>query len=131
MAGISDHVPAESVITMGRNTHTIGPLANVRPSEGATVWGVVATLTHAELDRLYAHARNVLGGEYLPHPVLVATASRPAEPALCYVADELRQGPASADYVGRIVAPARKLGFPGEYIERLESFLPDRRKPAQ
>lgn len=103
---------------------TIGPLANVVPAEGATVWGVVATLTHAELDRLYAHARDVLGGEYFPHPVLVATESSPAEPALCYVADELPEGRANADYVGRILTPARELGFPADYLARLESFLP-------
>lgn len=103
---------------------TIGPLANVLPSPRATVWGIVATLSHAELDRLYAHAKDVLGGEYFPHPVLVTTESSPAEAALCYVANELPEKPASAEYVNRILEPARELGFPEPYLERLESFLP-------
>ena len=103
---------------------TIGALANLVDSPGAAVWGVVATATHDELERLYAHAQNVLGGVYLPRPVLVTTDAGEVEPALCYVADDLPQGNASAAYVERILEPARELGFPEEYIERLESFLP-------
>ena len=39
----------------------IAPRANLVPSPGQTVFGVLATATHRELDRLYAHARDVLG----------------------------------------------------------------------
>jgi hypothetical protein len=31
---------------------------------------------------------------------------------------------ADADYVARIVAPARQFGFPSWYVERLASFAP-------
>lgn len=103
---------------------SIGPLANVHKAEGKTVWGVLASATQDELDHLYAHARNVLGGVYEPQLVPVTTLSGRVEAALCYVAESLPKAPASADYVGRIVRPARELGFPAEYIERLESFLP-------
>ncbi|MFQ5524915.1 MAG: gamma-glutamylcyclotransferase [Thermoanaerobaculia bacterium] len=102
---------------------SIGPLANVHEAPGKVVWGVLASATQDELDRLYAHARNVLGGVYEPRLVPVSTKSG-TEAALCYVADSLPEAPASADYVGRIVDPGRELGFPDDYIEHLKSFLP-------
>jgi hypothetical protein len=94
------------------------------PSDRHTVYGVLATTTHAELGRLYDHARDVLGGVYLPHPVLAYTLAGQAEPALCYIAPRLTPGPAAPEYVARIVGPARAYGFPEWYIRRLESFLP-------
>jgi hypothetical protein len=102
----------------------IRPLANLVPSEQHTVYGVLASATHAELERLYRHAREVLGGVYLPHPVLAYTLEGRAEPALCYIAPALPDAPASAKYVTRILEPAREYGFPAWYLERLESFLP-------
>ncbi len=102
----------------------IRPLANLVPSDQHTVYGILATATHAEIERLYEHARNVLGGVYHPHPVLAYRMSGQAERALCYIAPELARGPASSEYIGRIVEPAREYGFPSWYISRLESFLP-------
>lgn len=102
----------------------IRPLANLIPSSEHTVYGILATATHEELERLYAHARDVLGGVYLPHPVLAFTETGQAEPALCYIAPRLPPMPAKPDYVQRIVGPARRLGFPTWYIDRLESFAP-------
>lgn len=102
----------------------IRPLANLVPSDQHTVYGILADATHAELERLYDHARDVLGGVYLPQAVLAYPRSGQAEPALCYIAPHLTPSPASAEYVGRIVEPARAYGFPPWYINRLESFLP-------
>lgn len=103
---------------------TIRPLANLVPSEQHTAYGIVATGTHAELARLYDHAEQVLGGRYLPEAVLVQTASGRWLPALSYIAPELSAGPASRDYVDRILKPARALGFPAWYIEWINSFRP-------
>lgn len=102
----------------------IRPLANLVPSDRHSVYGILATATHAELGRLYDHARDVLGGVYLPQAVLAYTLSGQAEPALCYIAPELHAEQASAEYVGRIVDPARDHGLPEWYVRRLESFLP-------
>lgn len=102
---------------------SIRPLANLVPSDRHTVYGILADASHDELERLYAHARLVLGGLYLPHPVLAYTASGQVEPALCYIAPTLEDKPPTPDYVGRILAPAREHGFPDWYVERLESFL--------
>jgi len=103
---------------------SIAPLANLVPSDRHSVYGILATATHAELARLYTHASEVLGGEYLPHPVVTHTLRGQLEPALCYIAPALEPGRATADYVDRIVDPARRHGFPDWYIERLESFRP-------
>ena len=40
----------------------IRPLANLLRRDNSCVYGIVATATHDELRRLYAHAENVLGG---------------------------------------------------------------------
>ena len=102
----------------------IGPLANLVRSEGRCVYGIVATATHGELRRLYDYARDGLGGTYLPEAVLAQTLDGRFQPALCYIAHDLREAPPAAEYVDRIVGPARRFGFPAWYVERLESFRP-------
>src|SRR4051794_1167363 len=61
----------------------IRPRANLVRSERDCVFGIVATATHQELSRLYAHAKDVLGETYLPEAVVVETASGALRPALC------------------------------------------------
>lgn len=102
----------------------IRPRANLVRTTERSVFGVVATATHAELTRLYAHAKDKLGEIYLPEAVLVETRSGAWRPALCYVCPAMEPRPAAADYVERIVAPARQYGFPDWYVARLESFRP-------
>jgi hypothetical protein len=102
----------------------IHPLANLVPSDEHTVYGILATASHAELDRLYKHAQQILGGTYLPRAVLAYTLSGQLEPALCYIAPSLTPAPASADYVQRILKPARAYGFPAWYTKKIETFLP-------
>jgi hypothetical protein len=102
----------------------IEPLANLVPSDERSVYGIVATATHAELARLYAYAETALGGTYVPEAVLVETANGTFKPALCYIAPAMDPGPATREYVERIIEPAREYGFPAWYLERLASFLP-------
>ena len=102
----------------------IGPLANLVHSADQTVYGILTTATHAELERLYAHAREILGGTYLPEAVVVQTLDGNSVPALCYIASSMQAGRASNDYIDRIVAPARAHGFPSWYVSKLESFRP-------
>lgn len=101
---------------------SIRPLANLVRSEQHTVYGMVATGTHAELARLYDHAETVLGGRYLPEPVLVITAAERWLPAITYIAPELPKGTADGGYVDRLVRAARTWDFPAWYVDRLESF---------
>jgi hypothetical protein len=100
----------------------IAPLANLVRSAQHCVYGIVATATHRELDRLYAHARDVLGETYLPEAVLVETLDGKCRPALCYLCPEMRPAPADAAYVERVAAPAREHGFPAWYVQRIEGF---------
>lgn len=101
---------------------SIGPLANLVRSDRHSVYGIVATGTHAELARLYDHAESVLGGKYLPEPVLVVTESGQWLPALTYIAPSLPDQTVADDYLDRILVPAREHGFPQWYLDRLESF---------
>ncbi|MCG8460575.1 MAG: gamma-glutamylcyclotransferase [Holophagales bacterium] len=99
----------------------IAPRANLVPSSQHSVYGVLAEASHAELERLYAHAEQVLGEVYHPYPVLTQSASGSWFPALCYIASSMEPGQADLAYVGRIVDPARDFGFPSWYLERLEA----------
>jgi hypothetical protein len=100
----------------------IQPRANLVRSDCASVYGILATATHAELARLYAHASDVLGETYLPQAVLAETLDGRWRPALCYICPEMRPRPADDAYVDRIVGPARSYGFPNGYVERVEQF---------
>jgi hypothetical protein len=102
----------------------IAPRANLVRSPEHTVFGVLASATHEELERLYAHARDVLGESYLPQAVLVRARDGAWRPALCYVAPQMAEGPADPAYVDRILEPARELGFPEAYLARVRSFRP-------
>lgn len=99
----------------------VAPRANLVPSPEHCVYGVLAEATHAELARLYAHAQDVLGETYLPHPVLTQALSGGWRPALCYIAPGMSPAPPDPAYLERILAPARELGFPHSYMARLES----------
>jgi hypothetical protein len=101
----------------------IRPRANLVRSDRDCVYGIVATATHAELARLYAHAKDVLGETYLPEAVVVETSSGALRPALCYICPDMGSRPPEAAYVQRIVGPARKYGFPAWYIQRLEACV--------
>ena len=118
-----DYVPGRwEVARLAGFDIQIRPRANLVRSAEHCVYGVLATATHAELERLYAHAREVLGEVYLPEAVLVQTRAGLWRPALCYLCPEMAPRPADNAYVERVVAPARAFKFPDWYVERLESF---------
>ena len=99
----------------------IAPRANLVPSSQHCTYGVLVEATHTELNRLYAHATDVLGETYLPYPVLTQGESGGWHPALCYIAPAMLSRRADPAYVERIIKPARDFGLPSWYIERLES----------
>ncbi|HEV2370576.1 MAG TPA: gamma-glutamylcyclotransferase family protein [Streptosporangiaceae bacterium] len=100
----------------------IAPRANLVRSDAGTVYGIVATATHAELTQLYAHAQDVLGEQYLPEAVLAETLDGKWRPALCYISPDMAPRPPDPDYVERIVTPAASYGFPQWYLDRLRGF---------
>ena len=103
---------------------SIQPRANLVRSDRNSVYGIVATATHAELKRLYEHAQGVLGEVYLPEAVIVETVDGKWRAALCYIAPTMKPSPPERAYVQRIIRPAKEFGFPDWYLKRLENFLP-------
>lgn len=103
----------------------IEPLANLVRNEAQSVFGIVGLLTHAKLDELYRHARDVLGGFYLPEAVLVRTLEGRYLPAMVWISHDLEPAPADPAYVDRVLAPAIEYGFPRWYLSRIESFKGD------
>ncbi len=77
-------------------------------------YGTIATLTHAELDRLYSEPSVAA---YRPGPVLARLADGTAELALCFnlptIPDDRTTDPG---YVADLRAIARKVGLPGSYV---------------
>jgi hypothetical protein len=120
-----NYVPEQSeVARLAAFDILIRPRANLVRSNQHSVYGILATGTHAELGRLYAHAKDVLGETYLPEAVLAETLDGEWKPALCYICPAMNPRPATDDYIDRIVVPARGYAFPDWYIQRLESFRP-------
>jgi hypothetical protein len=100
----------------------IEPRANLERSDADTVYGILATATHKQLDDLYAHAKEVLGETYLPEAVLAETLRGTWRPALCYICPDMEPRSADPDYVARIIGPASRYGFPSWYLDRLARF---------
>ena len=95
------------------------PLATIIPADGhICVYGVVATATHDELQRLYSEG--IVSG-YRPEPVVVETIPGRQLAALVYIARGKTPPPASADYIQHLLGPAREFAFPDWYLEHLES----------
>jgi hypothetical protein len=118
-----NYVPERwEVARLGGFDILIRPRANLLRSPEHCVYGILATASHAELDRLYAHAKGILGETYLPEAVLAETMEGTWRPALCYLASAMEPRPAANDYIDRIAGPAGDYGFPEWYVRRLESF---------
>lgn len=103
----------------------IGPRANLIHSERDVVWGINCAASHAELGHLYGmHGQKNLGEVYLPEAILTYTGDGQLRPVLTYLCHDMTPREADSAYLERIIGPARRLGFPAWYIERLESFRP-------
>ncbi len=122
-----DIIPADvDVVSLPGFELVIAPRANIIPSADETVYGIVASLKHEELERLYSeHSQKILGQTYLPEAVIVKDQKGNIEPALTYICYDLIPGDVEGDYVERIAKPAEKLGFPDDYIQYIRSFRSD------
>ena len=96
----------------------IGQRATLVPSPGARAYGMLISLTHAELDRLYG-APGLEG--YRPEAVLARPFEGEAVPALCY---NLVQPPEpherNPEYARRLRSVLEALGFPVESVESIQ-----------
>lgn len=96
----------------------IGNRATLVPSPGSRAYGMVISLTHADLDRLY-HAPGLEA--YRPEAVVAHLSEGDAVPALCY---NLVQAPGAhernPDYAMRLKRVLENLEFPNEYFESIQ-----------
>ena len=95
----------------------IGQRATLVRSPGARAYGMLISLTHEELDRLYSAP----GLEaYRPEAVIAHPFEGEAVPALCY---NLVQAPdpqeRNPEYAKRLQSVLENLGFPAAYVESL------------
>jgi hypothetical protein len=104
---------------------TVGPIANLEEKAGNRSYGLLARVSHADLDRLYGgDAAHLKGLVYLPEAVLVHTEDGRAVPALTYICPSLSGAAPDSAYVATLVEAAERLGLPAEYIEFIRSFAP-------
>jgi hypothetical protein len=92
----------------------LGARATLVPQRDGRVYGMIMTLTHAEVDDLYSEPSVKA---YRPEPVVARLADGSTEPALCFnlpaVPEEMAGNP---DYAARLQMVARKMGLPDEYV---------------
>jgi hypothetical protein len=92
----------------------IGSRATLLPSPGGRVFGVVASLSHEELERLYSEPSVQA---YRAEAVLVQLGDGALLPALCYnLLEPPAPGEHDADYASRLRQLADRLGFPADYV---------------
>jgi gamma-glutamylcyclotransferase len=104
----------------------VGPgergVANVAPRPGDLVWGALYQLTQADADRL-DRTEGVHVGFYRRFDIEVRTPEGEALSAFTYRSEASRtERKPSSRYLGLLLAGARELGLPPEYIERLRSL---------
>lgn len=96
----------------------IGQRAALVPIPGGRVYGMVFSLTLAELERLYSEPSLQA---YKPQAVLAGLESGGVIAALCY---NLPEPPLATErnpeYAARLIAVAQKVGLPSEYVQSLE-----------
>jgi hypothetical protein len=96
----------------------IGERATLFPSRGQTVHGVVFSLTHREVDALYAEASVSV---YRPEALLAKLDDGSVIPALCF---NLPGQPSLTDrnpqYVSKLREVAARVGLPPGYVSSIE-----------
>ena len=95
----------------------IGARATLVPYAGRTVYGVLFSLTHSEVDALYSEASVSV---YRPEAVFAQLADGSITPALCFNLPM----PPSADernpqYVSKLRELAERIGLPSSYVSSL------------
>ncbi|WOH63652.1 gamma-glutamylcyclotransferase family protein [Bradyrhizobium sp. BWA-3-5] len=92
----------------------IGDRATLLADPDGRVYGTTATLTHAEIDRLYSGPSVAA---YRPEPVLAQFSNGTAELALCFNLPTIPQEKTTnQSYASDLRAVARKLGLPESYV---------------
>lgn len=102
---------------------TVGPLANLEAKKDARAYGLLAQLSHDDLEKLYGGNPAALkGAPYLPEAVLVHTDDGRAVPAMTYICPALSGERPEQAYVAKLLTAARKLQLPADYVAIIQSL---------
>ena len=94
----------------------VGQRATLVPADGARAHGVLAALTHADVDRLYTDEAVAM---YRPEAVLVEAADGARVVALCFNLPSVPAQERNAEYVEKLRAVAETVGLPKEYVAKI------------
>jgi hypothetical protein len=96
----------------------IGARATLVPCQGQTVYGLLFSLTHAEVDALYGETSVSL---YRPEAVAAQLADGSVTPALCF---NLPEPPPLTErnpqYASKLKELAARLGLPQSYVSSIQ-----------
>jgi hypothetical protein len=96
----------------------IGQRATLVPSPGTQAYGMLISLTHAEIECLYS-APGLEG--YRPEAVVAHCSEREATPALCYnLVEAPEPHERNPEYAMRLRSLLERLDFPVEYVESVK-----------
>jgi hypothetical protein len=96
----------------------IGVRATLVPCEGRTVYGVLFSLTHSEVDALYSEASvNV----YRPEAVCAQLVDESVTPALCFnLPVPPSAGERNTQYASKLRELAERIGLPPSYVSSIQ-----------
>jgi hypothetical protein len=96
----------------------IGERATLVPCPGQTAYGVLFSLTHAEVDALYAEASVSV---YRPEALLAQLEDGSAVPALCFnLPVPPSQEERNPQYATKLRALAERIGLPQGYVSSIQ-----------
>jgi hypothetical protein len=96
----------------------IGKRATLVPAPSGRVFGLVASVSHHEVERLYSEP-SVLA--YRPEAVLVQLSNGEILAALCFnLTDPPSAEERNADYASQLRSLAEQLNFPPEYVASIQ-----------
>jgi hypothetical protein len=95
----------------------LGQRATLVPDPAGRVYGIIMTLTHDEVDRLYSEPSVAA---YRPEPILARLQESTPEPALCFNLPKPPEGTeVDPEYAAALQSVARKVGLPEKYVALL------------
>ena len=96
----------------------IGTRATLVPAPSGRVFGVVASLAHNELERLYSEPSVQA---YKPEAVLAYLTNGETMAALCYnLVDPPSSDEHNLEYASKLRALAQRLNFPPDYVSSIQ-----------